>query len=198
MRVKLVKKKLSALRSPEKNIRLHPDKQIKEYVRSIKKNGQLKPLVVDEDGVIWIGNGLHEAMIQCGHEEAFCLVKTGMTEADKKKMMLADNRIFDLGIDDMSAFDAFILELKDDLDIPGFDEDMLKSLVMEPQEVNGLISEYGLVNEDRADEMRKSNGLNSGQDVGYGADGGEGESSEESVDIRKLIICPKCGEQIWQ
>ena len=44
--------------------------------------------------------------------------------------MLADNRVFDLGVDDLAALDAFILELKDDLDIPGYEEDLLRAMVM--------------------------------------------------------------------
>ena len=90
----IVKRKLSELKQAEKNIRMHPDKQINEYIRSLEKNGQLKPIVIDENNVIWIGNGLYQAMTKAGYKEAYCLLKEGMTEKDKKKMMLSDNRIF--------------------------------------------------------------------------------------------------------
>ena len=43
----IVKRKLSELKQAEKNIRMHPDKQINEYIRSLEKNGQLKPIVID-------------------------------------------------------------------------------------------------------------------------------------------------------
>ena len=98
-------RKLSELRHPDRNARMHPDKQIAELKRSLKKDGQTRLMVIDEYGVIWIGNGLYQAMQEMGYEDAYCIVKSGMSEIDKKKMMYSDNRIFDLGVDDMQAFD---------------------------------------------------------------------------------------------
>ena len=43
-------KKLAELHKPTHNIRRHSDKQITEYIRSIEMFGQVKPLVVAEDG----------------------------------------------------------------------------------------------------------------------------------------------------
>ena len=48
--MKITVKKLSDLHKPARNIRRHSDKQITEYVRSIEMFGQIKPLVVDENG----------------------------------------------------------------------------------------------------------------------------------------------------
>ena len=61
--MKVVQKKLSDLHKIEKNIRRHSQKQICEYVRSLKMFGQVKPLVIDESGTILIGNGLYEALL---------------------------------------------------------------------------------------------------------------------------------------
>ena len=58
-------KKLAELHKPAHNIRRHSDKQITEYIRSIEMFGQVKPLVVAEDGEIIAGNGLYEAMLRC-------------------------------------------------------------------------------------------------------------------------------------
>jgi len=68
---------------------------------------------------------------------------------------IADNRIFNLGVDDMAAFDASVLELKDDLDIPGFDEDMLKTLVMDTSEADTLISGYGVIPENEISKQHE-------------------------------------------
>ena len=67
----IVKMPLADLKRPERNIRIHPEAQIKEYVRSVKKNGQIKLLVIDENNTILIGNGLHEAMLRSGYTEAY-------------------------------------------------------------------------------------------------------------------------------
>lgn len=100
--------KLSELKRPERNVRMHTDKQIKEFKRSVEMFGQIRPIVVDEDNVILCGNGLYESLLALSWEEADCLVMKNLSEKDKKKLMLADNRIFNLGVDDISAFDDFI------------------------------------------------------------------------------------------
>ena len=207
----IFKKQLDTLIKPEKNIRLHTDKQLKEFRRSIEMFGQIRPIVVDENGVILAGNGLAEALKSMGKTEADCYVVTGLTENEKKKLMMADNRIFDLGVDDMAAFDAFVLELKDDLDVPGFDEDMLKSLVMSTDEADDLISGYGIIPEERAEEIRSTEEKYETRDAetarkavehtpvtdeireaaGYAA-----PFKAEEVEHR-YILCPKCGERIW-
>src|SRR5699024_3895928 len=103
--MEIIEKRLSELNHPAQNVRMHSQKQIKEYCRSISKYGQTKPMVIDEDGVILIGNGLYDALLAMGRESGSCMVKAGLTEKEKKKLMLADNRIYSLGVDNMSVFD---------------------------------------------------------------------------------------------
>lgn len=124
----IVIRNLAELHPAECNVRRHPSKQIAELKRSLEKNGQIRLLVIDEANTVWIGNGLLQAMQDMGYTEAHCILKEGMTATEKKKMMLSDNRIFDLGVDDMDAFDSLIRELDGDLDIPGFDESTLSAL----------------------------------------------------------------------
>ena len=202
----IVKMPLSALRKSERNMRMHPEAQIREYVRSLQKNGQLKLFVIDEDNVIWIGNGLYEAMTRCGYTEAYCLVKAGMTEADKKKMMMADNKIFDLGVDDISTFDAFIAELKDDLDIPGYDEEILQSMVSDVEDVTAAMQEYGTldteeVQEIRAAQERKAQAMAAPPAAPapqpVPAAQAPATKPPAAEPERAFLVCPHCGEKIW-
>lgn len=202
----IVKMPLSALRKSERNMRMHPEAQIREYVRSLQKNGQLKLFVIDEDNVIWIGNGLYEAMTRCGYTEAYCLVKSGMTEADKKKMMMADNKIFDLGVDDISTFDAFIAELKDDLDIPGYDEEILQSMVSDAEDVTAAMQEYGTldteeVQEIRAAQERKAQAMAAPPAAPapqpVPAAQAPATKPPAAEPERAFLVCPHCGEKIW-
>lgn len=199
--MKVVTKKLSELRHPEKNIRLHSDTQIKEFVRSIEMFGQVRPIVIDEQGVILCGNGLFDALNVMGKDNADCYVVQGLSSAQKKKLMLADNKIYTLGVDDISAFDEFIYELKDDLDIPGYDSALLKNLVIDVGDANELLSGYGLISEENKADM-----LNAATRL-------ENELAKETEDLPAVIadenegavknaapnfvLCPKCGEQIW-
>lgn len=200
--MKVVKKKLSALKRPEKNIRMHTDKQLVEFRRSVEMFGQIRPIVCDEDGVILAGNGLYETLLSMGHTEADCYVVTGLSEKEKKKLMMADNRIFDLGVDDMKVFDEFIAELGDDLDVPGFDDELLRSLVSSEEEIDEMMSSYGLITEEKKAEMagaaetyRKQEEARAAQPE-EAADAGAGNTAEAQPGSR-YVVCPKCGEKIW-
>jgi hypothetical protein len=211
--MKVVKKKLADLKHPEKNLRLHTDKQLVEFKRSIEMFGQIRPIVVDENNVMLAGNGLHEALLQLGRTEADCYIVTELSEQQKKKLMLADNRIFDLGVDDMAAFDEFILDLKDDLDIPGFDEDMLKSFIMDTKEADDLLAGYGTVSPEQAEGIRETQARYEERDAADAAKAeqltpgsvpeevreaaGYAENYQSEEPERRFILCPKCGERIW-
>lgn len=73
--MKVIKKRLDDLKHPEKNVRIHSEQQIRELKRSLEKFGQTRALVVDENNVILIGNGLYEAMVSLGYQEASVYVK---------------------------------------------------------------------------------------------------------------------------
>ena len=151
--MKIIKKPLAELQPPEQNVRMHPDKQMKEFCRSVKMFGQIRPIVIDETGTILAGNGLFEALLSIGCTEADCYMVSGLTEAQKKKLMLADNRVFDLGVDDLSVFEAFVQDLKDDLDIPGYEEDLLRAMVMDAEEASQALCEYGIIEQEQADTI---------------------------------------------
>ena len=199
----VTRKLLSELRRPERNVRMHTDKQLKEFRRSIEMFGQIRPIVVDETGTILAGNGLYETLLSMGRTEADCYMVSGLTEAQKKKLMLADNRVFDLGVDDLSALDAFVLELKDDLDIPGYEEDLLRAMVMEADEAAATLSEYGTIDEERAEEIRDARERTEAREEAAARNAEEyvppaaGTQPQEGEPTRRFILCPKCGERIW-
>lgn len=120
---------LDQLKRPQRNVRMHTDGQIAEFKRSVEMFGQIRPIVVDEQHTILAGNGLYDTLLALGRDSADCYVVTGLSDNEKKKLMLADNRIFSLGMDDIEAIDDIINGLKDDLDIPGFDDSILQSLI---------------------------------------------------------------------
>lgn len=112
-------KKLSELHKPAHNIRRHSEKQLTEYIRSIEMFGQVKPLVVAEDGEIIAGNGLYEALLRMGRETCDCYVMVGLTDVQKKKLMMADNKVYELGFTDVDAIEELVKELDGDVDVPG-------------------------------------------------------------------------------
>lgn len=205
--MKITKMKLADLIPAEKNVRMHPPEQIKEYKRSLEKFGQTKPIVIDEDSNILIGNGLYTAMQELGWTEAACFRKTGLSKNEKKKLMMADNRIFDLGTDDLSVFDEFIAELNGDFDIPGYSDELLQSLVMDTDETAAVISEYGVVDGEAAESIRRAAEREENQPIPaekpqstsapQSAVNPTEDNCREDTSDTNFVICPKCGEKIW-
>ena len=201
----IVMKKLADLKTPDYNVRRHSDKQIKEFIRSLDKFEQTRPFVIDENNVVLVGNGMLEAMIQKGEEMGACIVKTGLSEADKKKLMLSDNRIFDLGVNDIAAFDAIIAELDGDFDIPGYDDSFLDSLTADAEEISAVLSEYGTVDEDAAEVIRTAENTpvrpvqTARSEPSPESPVATREEAPESGETPagRFVICPNCGERIW-
>lgn len=97
--------------NPRKN-----DDAVAAVMESIKQCGYCAPIVVDEDGVVLAGHTRLKALKKLGRKEAEVCVKTGMTEEQKKKYRLLDNKTNELAAWD---FDALAEEL-DGLDFGDF------------------------------------------------------------------------------
>lgn len=198
--MKITKVKIDTLKSPEKNVRKHNEKQIKELARSIEKFGQIRPVVIDEDNVVYCGNGLVEAAKFAGWTHVEALKKTGMSEADKKKLMIADNRIYTLGFDDFENINS-ILEEIGDFDIPGFDTETLEAMF---GDVEDEIESFGVLDET---EKEKAKSVSRQEEYGQGSysetpngsdgpDNGTDAAGENSTTDNAEHICPHCGQMI--
>ena len=141
-----------------KNVRLHSAKQLEEYKRSVQMFEQTKAIVIDERNTILIGNGLYEAMKALGYTEAACFVKSGMSEHDKLKMMMADNKIYSLGVDNLESIEGIIAELGEikDFDIPGYDSDLLETLTFDAIEADDFMGGYGILDDSTKAGMEKA------------------------------------------
>ena len=140
-----MKMKLSDLVYPEKNVRKHPERQIEAIAKSVEKFGQYRPVIVDEDNVILVGNGLVMALNKLGREEVDVRQYTGLSSSMKKKLMIVDNRMFDMGRDDDETQIKFLKELGSAgvFEIPGFDENVIRALIATPAEIESIVADYG-------------------------------------------------------
>lgn len=218
---------LSDLHEAKRNVRIHSQKQIDEICRSLDQFKQFRAIVCDENHEILIGNGLYLAMRQHGDTEAYCYVMEGLTEHEKMKLMLADNKIFSLGVEDLDAFEQIVADLDRDFDIPGYDDSLLETLTLDFKEADEFMSGYGIVDMDTKAGMNKaaekyreeeSEFANSAVEIKpvapnsplqtppsvqnapdhIGA-GKTGNAAETPRETleRRFIVCPKCGERIW-
>lgn len=166
---------LSELTPNSRNVRIHSAKQMEEYKRSVRLFGQTKAIVCDENKVILIGNGLYEAMKALGETEAACFIKTGLSEHDKLKMMMADNKIYNLGVDNLEAIEGIIAELGElkDFDIPGYDSDLLETLTFAPIDADDFMGGYGVIDETTKGEMQKASEKYAREEEDFAADAEE-------------------------
>lgn len=208
--MEIITMKLVDLVKPEKNVRIHTEQQLKEFQRSVKMFGQIRPIVVDENNVILAGNGLYETLIAMGKETADVYKYDNLTENQKKKLMIADNKIFSLGIENLDTLNSFLEDLQGDLDIPGFDEDILKQMVSEAEDVTEKLSEYGTLDDEEIQSIKESGERKEQQIQNAEAEQATPapqpiaqpqqempEDSEDTTEVKKFVICPKCGEKIW-
>lgn len=212
--MKITTKRLSELHKPEKNVRIHTEQQLREFERSVKMFGQIRPIVIDENNVILAGNGLYDTLLRLEHEEAEVYQYYDLTENQKKKLMIADNKIFSLGIENLDTLNSFLEDLHDDLDIPGYDSEILKQMVSEADDITEKLSSYGTLDDEEIKAIKEKNEKalmpergNENPDTGvtYAAsevptqstmNAANGEDGE-AADAKKFVICPKCGEKIW-
>jgi hypothetical protein len=182
---------ISALKTPEKNTRIHPEKQINEIRRSLQKWGQYKNIVIDETNLVLAGNGLVEAMRAEGMKKVYAYVLYGLTENEKKKLMMADNKTAGLGIDNLNNIEAIIGELDGDFDIPGFDDDILKSINAASDQISAALDDYGKATDSNLADIDARAGANEiDPETETGTD-------SEILSGKTPHTCPECGAQIW-
>jgi len=115
---------LSKLKPYENNAKIHGTGQIEKIKASIEEFGFLTPCLIDEDFNIIAGHGRVMAAKDLGMESVPCVFVEGLTEAQRKTYILADNRLGELGEWDM---ELVISELEDlqamdfDIELTGFE-----------------------------------------------------------------------------
>lgn len=221
--MKTEKYNLNDLKYPESNVRVHGAKQIEELKRSYNKFGQIRPVVTDKDGVILAGNGLVQALSELGVEKVEVLPMKNLSDNDKKKLMIADNKIYNLGRDDNDALFAMLESLEGDYDVPGFEDDTLKELLADLDDVDDSVMNYGTIDDVERETFERASGnlekrtetarvereeeTEEEEEQRVNRDGAYREVEENSPependennkgDVRKSVRCPHCGETVW-
>lgn len=106
--------KLSEIMPYENNARKN-DKAVKDVAESIKQCGYIAPIIVDENNVILAGHTRYKALKKLGYKEVTVRKVTGLTEEQKRKYRLLDNKTNELAEWDFE-------KLKDEIDGLDFSE----------------------------------------------------------------------------
>jgi len=125
------------------NSRTHSDEQVAQVAASIKEFGFTNPILVDESNVIIAGHGRLMAAKKIGLDQVPTITLEGLTEAQRKAYVIADNKLaLNAGWDDQALQTELerLQELEFDLALTGFDPDELAKL-LEPEQIEGLTDE---------------------------------------------------------
>ena len=125
------------------NSRTHSDEQINQVASSIKEFGFTNPVLIDEQNGLIAGHGRVMAANKLGLDEVPAIILEGLTDAQKKAYVIADNQLaLNSGWDlDMLRLEVETLqELDFDVDLLGFDDDFLDGL-LDVQMAEGLTDE---------------------------------------------------------
>ncbi len=134
-----------------RNARTHTEAQVAEIAGSIRAFGFANPILVGEDGDVVAGHGRLAAARKLGLAEVPVLVLKGLSEVQRRQLVLADNRIaLNAGWD----IEMLTLELTDlselgaDLSVLGFDEKELAAALTPTM--------TGLTDEDEAPDLAEA------------------------------------------
>lgn len=140
--LKVVYRNVSELIPYARNARTHSDEQIERIANSIKEFGWTNPILIDGENGIIAGHGRILAARKLGIEKVPTIELSGLTEAQKRAYIIADNRL---------ALDA------------GWDEDILKLEFAELEKEGFELSKTGFsdeeINEMMADLDREVAGV---------------------------------------
>lgn len=133
---KITQTPIKSLKKYAKNARTHSDEQILQIASSIAEFGFANPILTDENGRILAGHGRYMAAKQLGLKTVPTVVLEGLSQAQKKAFVIADNKIAENAGWDRELLISEIADLEDvnfNLDLLGFDEDEIKAILEEAE-----------------------------------------------------------------
>ena len=138
------------IKTNPKNARRHSRKQIRKIAASVREFGFAAPVLIDEQGMLIAGHGRLEAAKSLGLSTVPAIVLEGLSDAKKRALMLADNRIAQDAGWDVERLAEELAELPDLLSEDGLD---LSITGFEPAEIDRLNADFEDSSRDPADDI---------------------------------------------
>src|SRR5262249_25162007 len=104
------------------NPRRHPESQIAGLMKSIRKVWT-NPILIDESAMILAGHGRLEAAKRLGMSEVPTVTITGLSPAEKRAILIADNRLPERAVWDFNVLRGHfkdLIEIDFDVELTGF------------------------------------------------------------------------------
>lgn len=125
---------VSSLQPYEKNARTHSAEQIEQITRSIREFGFTNPLLIDEQDRIIAGHGRLQAAQALKMDEVPCILLRGLSDAQRRALILADNKIALNSGWDLALLSSELSDLRAegyDLTLTGFSLEEIDGMTIE-------------------------------------------------------------------
>ena len=126
---------VAALVPYARNSRTHSDAQVAQVAASMREFGWTNPVLIDGEGGIIAGHGRVLAARSLGLNAVPCIRLAHLSEAQRRALLIADNKLAENAGWDTELLRVELGELKDedfDLSLLGFDDAALDELLAEP------------------------------------------------------------------
>lgn len=174
----------------EKNPNVHPIEQIKAMASSIERYGQYYPIIVDEDMRILCGHGKKLALEHLGRAEGEVRIMRGLTDKQKLKIVLEDNKIQSMSYTDFTKIEDIIREIGE-VDIIGFGIEYLDAIINENVKDNMGV-DFSQPVERKPNEKQVADIPQEKRE----AQEDEFEAVESGMQQARTMVCPHCGKEI--
>lgn len=135
-RLRVEPRRIADLAPSARNARTHSAEQVAQLAASMREFGWTSPCLVDEDGGVIAGHGRILAAVSLGLDEVPCIALRGLSEAQKRALLLADNQLalnagWNLPLlgEELRALDAVGFRLP----LLGFEPAFLRDVMRPPQ-----------------------------------------------------------------
>lgn len=173
------------------NPNMHPQEQVKAIAQSMEIYGQYYPIVVDESYNILCGHGKKLALEYRGETHGEVIILSGLSDKQKKKLIIEDNKIQSMSYVNFSQVEKIIKEIGE-TDIIGFSTDYLEAIISENVKDNTGVdfAQPAPKPKSHEEQMRDiPEEVQEEQDEEF-------DEIEEGIQHAHTIICPHCGKEI--
>ena len=178
--------KVTELKEFPNNPNIHPEEQVKAIAQSMETYGQYYPIIVDEKMQILCGDGKKLALGKLGRTDADEVIMHGLSDKQKMKLVLEDNKIQSLSYINFGKVEDIIREIGE-TGIIGFTDDYLEAIINEVSTDNMGV--------DFTQPAQKKSVESIPQEK-------QEEQTDEFEDIdsgmqpARTMVCPHCGKEI--
>ena len=146
---------LERIKPNPRNTRTHSKRQIHQIAKIIQAVGFAAPVLVDENGVLLAGHARIEAAKLLNLREVPAVVLHGLSDAKKRALLFADNRLAEDGRWDRAQLAVELPDLAELLILEGLDIDVTG---FAPVEIDQIAHDFEVDSTDPADDFELPNG----------------------------------------